>query len=96
MMVGDRIDLETGMFSAPQQEPFGYNSEVATVTGDIRWLGAFYETYWANEPNWDTRNAYLSKSDRALSVINDAEATEMAQPEPSKATSSITSSASRR
>ncbi len=71
MCVGDYFDLETGMFSPPAQEPFGYNAQVAEEA-DIRWLAGFYDTYWANEDNWDTRNAYLSKSDRAISVINNA------------------------
>ncbi|MDP2644875.1 MAG: hypothetical protein Q8P24_08035 [Desulfobacterales bacterium] len=68
---GDYLDLETGMMSPPAQEKFGHNAEVAGKA-DVRWLADFYDTYWANETNWDTRNANLSKSNRALSVINGA------------------------
>jgi len=71
---GDYFDLETGFITAPPQEPFSmYQQNAQGVNGyDIRWLGAFYDTYWAGEKNWETRNAYLMKSDRAISVINDA------------------------
>jgi len=74
MYPGDYFDLETGFLTAPPQEPFAmYEQNAGGVTGyDIRWLGAFYDTYWANTTNWDTRNAYMSKSDRAISVINNA------------------------
>ena len=74
MNPGDYLDLETGFITAPPQEPFSmYWQNARGVEGyDIRWLGVFYDSYWAGEDNWNTRNAYLSESDRAISVINNA------------------------
>ncbi len=72
MMVGDFLDLDTGGWSAPEGEIFGYDENVAT-NADIRWMGQFYDTYWANEKDWEKRQALLSKSKRTLSVVNGAQ-----------------------